>query len=428
MYVLFSYRLSREMKNKTPLVYLQQYAVAAFIALFIFAYGKPVQSQIISTPGYEVLAAPDLWYNDVDGVRVGVRLRGQQPGTFLDGPNRVDFGLWLGTNLPTHPVSYYLRYVEPIPGITDFGSEGSFNLFTSIREGLHNHGVGIEKRWQPGFNEFVYSEASAYLSTHYRFDDEYTHFPLLWQDEVVVRALGRFERQNDNALGFFNLNTSLTVGLPMDTDFFSQFQASYQQEIVIAQNFTLNGRLFAVTATDYLPTEYYHQTAMAPALDWTVSGFTRSRGTIPNAWMDNGNVHVAGGANLRGYTAQNIEAALEGEPMLYSNIGAVNLELRYPNPLDNVLRDIPILGDFLRLNSYLFYDMGAPFDYEEGFDQTLSDAGAGFMLSLNIPDYVGRQRGFNFRYDIPFWLSDPATDEDAFEFRSLFSIGAVIAL
>ncbi|MEX0685450.1 MAG: hypothetical protein WD098_05535 [Balneolales bacterium] len=389
---------------------------------------KPLQAQIISTPDYEVLTAPDLWYNDVDGVRVGFRLRGQQPGSFLDGPHRVDFGLWLGTKIPDYPLSYYLKYVEPIHAITDYGSEGSFNVFSSIREGLHNHGVGLEKRWQPGFNEFDFTEASGYVSTHYRFEDEYTHYPILWQSNVVTRFLSRFERQKENKLGYYNFTSSLALGLPFDTDFFTQLNTAFEQELMISSNFSLNGRIFLTSSTDYLPTEYYHQTALAPALDWTLSGFTRSRGTIPNSWMDNGYIHIAGGPNLRGYTEQNIDAIMDDQPLLFSNFGALNLELQYPNPVNDLLRNIPMLGDFLNFNSYLFFDTGAPFDYDEGFDQTYSDAGAGFLLSMNIPDYVGRQRGFVFRYDIPFWLSDPASGNDALKFRHLVSIGAVIGL
>ncbi|MEX1137187.1 MAG: hypothetical protein WEB89_09815 [Balneolales bacterium] len=406
--------------------YLAGVAIVLFMG--IFGFFKSSHAQIISTPGYEVLAAPDLWYNEVDGVRVGFRLRGQEPGTFLDGDHRVDFGLWLGTRLPTYPVSYYLSYVDPIGGITEFGSEGSLNLFTSIREGLHSHGAGIEKRWQPGFNEFIYTEASGYITTHYRFEDDYAHYPVLWQDDVVVKALTEVERQTENRFGFSNITGSLAVGLPVDTDFFTQFQASFAQEVNLSRSFTLNGRAFVTTATDDLPIEYYHQSAMAPALNWTQSGFTRSRGTIPNAWMDDGLVHIAGGANLRGYTRQNIDATIDGQPVLYNNITALNFELRYPNIINRLFGEISMLGDFLNLNSYLFYDIGAPFDYEKGFDSTLSDAGAGFMLSLNIPDYVGRQRGFNFRYEIPFWLSDPADGDGPFEFRNLISIGAVIGI
>lgn len=389
-------------------------------------YSKKTNAQIISTPNYEVLAAPDLWYNEVDGVRVGFRLRGQEPGSFLDGDHRLDFGLWLGTRLPTYPVSYYLSFVEPIPGITEFGSEGSFNLFSSIREGLHHHGLGIDKRWQPGFNEFTFTEASGHITAHYRFEDDYAHYPVLWDDDVVIRALTRAERQTENRFGYSNITSSLSIGIPVETDFFTQFQTEVAQEFFFSRFFSFNARGFVAAATDYLPREYYHQTAQAPALDWTTSGFTRSRGTIPISWMDDGLVHVAGGANIRGYTAQNINASLNGQPALYSNITALNLELRYLNLLNSFFDEMSMVSEFLNLNSYLFYDIGAPF--EDGFNTTLSDAGAGFMLSLNIPDYVGRQRGFNFRYEIPFWLSDPTGGDDSFELRHLLSIGAVIGI
>jgi len=45
---------------------------------------------------------------------------------------------------------------------------------------------------------------------------------------------------------------------------------------------------------------------------------------------------------------------------------------------------------------------------------------------LNIPDYLGKPRGFVLRYDIPFWLSDPDSG-DSFKFRSLIGFGAVLS-
>jgi hypothetical protein len=147
---------------------------------------------------------------------------------------------------------------------------------------------------------------------------------------------------------------------------------------------------------------------------------------------------VAGGPNLRGYTHQDIEAfqaacanctidELDAQGFgLFSSVAAFNAEFDYPNPVKALFNQLPYIADFITLRSYLFLDTGSTFDDVDNTNSILADAGAGFALSLNIPDYLGKPRGFVIRYDIPFWLSDPASG-DSFEYRSLFGFGAIIS-
>jgi hypothetical protein len=158
------------------------------------------------------------------------------------------------------------------------------------------------------------------------------------------------------------------------------------------------------------------------------TGLTRAKGTIPTAWMEEGIFQVSGGANLRGYLKQDFDALNQGMAPVYTSMGAINLELDYPNPLDKAISKVPVVGSILKLRSYLFFDSGTSFgltDMEE--ERLLSDAGLGFMFSLNIPDYLGKPRGIRIRYDIPLWLSNPG-NENHFEYRNVIGIGAVFSL
>ncbi len=49
------------------------------------------------------------------------------------------------------------------------------------------------------------------------------------------------------------------------------------------------------------------------------------------------------------------------------------------------------------------------------------------MLSINIPDYLGKNRGLMLRYDLPLWLSHPGNEAN-FKFRNVIGLGAVINL
>lgn len=380
--------------------------------------------------GYELLPAPDAWYNDVDGIRVGLRLKGQVPGTFNDGPHRLDAGIWLGTWFPENPVSYYIAFTEPIQSWSDFGSEASVQLRSSIRTGYHNHGIAFNKRWQQGFDERKYRELQIYQSYQKRFDEEYTAFPVLWSDDDKFLTNLIFRLQDDNPLGWFQIQSSLSYQYLNDT--YSVFTLTALQNFPINENWGFRLRSFTGIASDQADPEYLFPASSKPPIDWLENGVTRAKGTIPQPWINSGNLQVAGGANLRGYTDTDFTAFSDSEnpniTPLSTSITSINIEFDYWNPVDKLFQKIPYASDFLTFNSYIFYDMGTNLNSEKNIsDDWISDAGTGFSLSLNIPDNLGKQRGFVLRFDMPLWLSEPGV-EDAFKFRYLFGIGGVISL
>ena len=397
--------------------------IPVILALFI---AIDLQNADAQTSRYEILTSPDLWYNDVDGIRVGVNFKGQVPGTFEDGPHRLNAGFWLGTWFPDTPVSYYLLYTEPISAWSEYGSEASIEFVSSIRTGYHKHGIGFNKRWQQGFDERRYREIHSRTTFEKRFDDEYVAFTPLWGDESKVLTDLHFELQNDNRFGWYNIN--LEGNLQYLDDSFGTLQAEIIQRAPINESWGFRFRYFTGVATSDTQPEYLYSRSTAPAIQWMRNGVTRAKGTIPQPWMQSGNFNVAGGASLRGYSGFDVRSFKDDEtgPLLYQSIAAVNIEFDYPNPIGNMFGKIPYASEFLAFRSYLFSDTGFGLgitDFEP--ENTYSNAGAGFALTLNIPDYHGKSRGFVLRYEIPFWLSEPGS-EDAFKFRSLFGFGAVV--
>lgn len=142
-----------------------------------------------------------------------------------------------------------------------------------------------------------------------------------------------------------------------------------------------------------------------------------------------------GGANLRGYTFQDFESlSTTNRPLNFDRVASLNAEFVFPNPINELLVG-SIVEDFVSFRSYLFGDIGQFYrdnylqtpDIQSDVLQANSDAGIGFQFSINIPNYLGMDRGFALRYEIPFWLSHPEND-DKFKFRNLIGIGAVISL
>ncbi|MGK7370821.1 MAG: hypothetical protein ACNS64_11470 [Candidatus Halalkalibacterium sp. M3_1C_030] len=381
-----------------------------------------------SGKSYELLPAPDIWYNDVDGIRVGMRIKGQVPGSFEDGPHRLDLGFWLATWFPDTPVSYYLSFTEPIPSISDFGSEGNIQLISSIRTGYHQHGITFNKRWQTGFNEQNFKEFSISLSAEDRFESEYLLYPQLWQNEWLYLVGIDFSIQNENGLGRYTAEISNSINAFGSEPSFITSRFQYQQLVAIGGDFSLRTRLFAGISSNETANQYLFPHSFKPAISWMDNGLTRAKGTIPTAWMEEGIFQVSGGANLRGYLTQDFKSLNSGLAPVYTSMGAINLELDYPNPLDNAIGKIPVVGSVLKLRSYLFLDSGTSLGLTEiEENRLLSDAGLGFMFSLNIPDYLGKPRGIRIRYDLPLWLSNPG-DEKHIQFRNVIGIGAVFSL
>ncbi|WP_138429672.1 hypothetical protein [Fodinibius saliphilus] len=405
-------------------------AFSATLFSIIFAVlsicGSPQKSKAQSS--YELLPAPDLWYNSIDGIRIGGRLRGQQAGSFGDGPHRLNLGFWVGTKLPENPVSYYISFTEPIRAISDFGSEANIQVASQFRTGLQRHGLTFNKRWQNGFNEDNYKELSAGFRAEHRFDTDYLLYPQLWQTDWLYLTTIDFVMTADNSLGRYIISIGADANLGGNIDSFLRGEASFEQKVHLSSSFTLFSKLYSGFASEATTPEYLFMPGLKTAVGWMDKGLTRARGTIPPSWLESGNIQVTGAGNLRGYLQQNIDQLNRGSAPLLTSFSTLNLELDYPNPLDKAIDNISIVGNFLDLRSYAFFDVGTSLgftDFEE--DRLLSDAGLGFMFTLNIPDYLGKPRGLMIRYDIPLWLSNPGIGK-SFKFRSVVGIGAVISL
>lgn len=383
---------------------------------------------------YKMDFYPDAWYNEIDGIRLGVRVLGEMEGTFLDGPHRLDTGVWLSTWIPDLPVSYYTSLTEPIPVISSYGSEGNIRLMSSIRTGYSQHEVSFNKRWQTGFNEFDFHELSASFGLEKMFDVAYRPYPQLWQSEWRNLFGLKFWISREFEPGLFNLKTSVDYNM---RDTFSKADIELIQQINLSKGFELSLRGFSGYLSKQAPPEYYYGRSFRPANEWLENRVTRAKGTLPNPWLDDGLFHINGGTNLRGYTRQDFDMlATTNRPLIYDFVASFNAEIAFPNPVNAFLNNTIVTG-LIDFRSYLFGDTGVFYrdNYAEPGADVLndvinrhSDAGVGFQFSINIPNYLGKDRGFAIRYEIPIWLSHPPANENNIKFRNLIGIGAVISL
>ncbi|MEQ8525585.1 hypothetical protein [Gracilimonas sp.] len=387
---------------------------------------------------YKLEFAPDLWYNSVDGIRVGVRVLGDMEGTFLDGPHRLDAGAWLGTSFPDQPVSYYVSFTEPIPGLSDFGEEFNVQLKSSIRTGYSRHGISLNKRFQKGFDELRHQEISIEVSQEKAIGNEYRLNPFR---ETDWKTLVGFDLNTSGFTPLGALKTSLVLKQNINgaSGNFSIGNAEIKHLTDLGKGFGLNLRAFGALVSSDAPMEYNFSLANRAPVSWLNNGVTRASGTIPDLFFENGLVQVAGGLNIRGYNTESFINPDGDKDYSISYVGTIdkgislNTELIFPNYINSLLNRT-IMGDFIHLKSYLFHDIGKVSgvriedDIAVDLEKTVSDAGVGVQFSINIPDWLGKDRGFAIRYEVPFWISDPENGEKTFKFRNLIGIGAVISL
>ncbi len=383
---------------------------------------------------YRFTFAPDLWYNDVDGIRIGVRTLGEVEGTFKDGPHRLDAGVWVGTWLPELPVSYYVSFIEPIKAISDYANEGSIQVISSIRDGYSAHRLQFNKRWQSGFDEYENKELSIYVSQEKLIEPDYRQYAHFWNKDWKTLLGASYSITKNPAIGRFFGILKVEQSLLGNSGDFTTGSIQLIQRVNLSENFRLRVRGFFGYNNSDLYSEYGFLSSMESPQYWINRGISRSKGSIPEPWFGKGIFQVSGGPNLRGYLKRDIRELEAGGNPFYESIGSLNTEIEYPNPINTLIKGISIIGDLAELRSYFFADVGFPIKEQEGgtiitshFTTMFADAGTGFQLSFNIPDYLGKDRGIFIRYDIPFWLSDPSGSDSNFAFRQLIGLGAIIS-
>lgn len=379
------------------------------------------------TGAYKLTPAPDLWYNDVDGIRTGIRILGEMEGSFKDGPHRLDLGVWVGTWFPEQPFSYYVSFTEPIPSIGDYGNEASVELISSIRTGYNQHGMYFNKRFQPNFDEYNYTEIRLGGLYEQMNDIDYRAFPAFWDDEerYLIKAQILKSISTDKARTQITLNSHYQLNSNTPS---SSVDLEVRQLIKLNSSFRFRARFFGGLAGDNVDPQNAFLFSMDSPVNWLNKGVSRAKGTIPQPWLKAGSFQIAGGGNVRGYLNKEIKALNAGQIPVYKQLLSLNLELEYPNPLDQALDEISVVGELINLRSYVFWDAAKSTNHSLNNipeKNLIADAGFGFQFDINIPDYLGKDRALFIRYDIPFWLLEG--EESIFSIRHLFGFGAIFS-
>ncbi len=371
---------------------------------------------------------PDVWFNAVDGMKVGVNTHFE----YAKVKHVLDISFWVNTGLGAEssalkdnrdPFSYRLVYKNLV------GRDAYIFWDTRILDGIFYDNLGFEKAF--GNNKFTFRYKSISM-----FDKKGTYWPYVdsttREDKTNSSINIDYQRNYKYKKGNGVINSSLR-GNGFNKDY---AYASFKFEVI---NHNKIGKLDIHTRWFFqhiegtaIPEEFMLNLAGANMEDMLESKFTRSRGYIPQQWLGYGastnHFQMGGGLNLRGYagylapiTANNIQYNL------YRGNGGTSASVEVD--FDRLVRFRPKLTrNFLKMDLYAFGDAGILYNSNitaDGIESPLRmDAGIGTALSVYRWGKRNLIQPLTLRFDMPFLLNtQPFADKGYVQNRWVIGIG-----
>jgi len=378
-------------------------------------------AQVNHTPDwrrYHIYTRPELWWNAVDGIKVGWHFN----GNYMQYRHKFAFSFWVPTWLAQGNFNNY-----ELTGVAEsdfdkfnyrFDYETGLNKVIKGLSGFYSSGYveGLEF-YRTGFTQKIKKfTVSAYIKLLTRSFQERTHYVLndVWGTELNnysfnIATTHKYTYQKGNG------KTTINIRMPF-------VAADYSYSYVDAEkiNYTklwkleLRTRVYGRVGFDFNSASVYPLESMLllsganneQLMDYAL---LRSKGYVPPATIS-GNSTVAfqqgGGLNLRGY-ANVYNLSKSG--------AAVNVELDF----DEIVKIKPKkISDYIKFDTYLFLDAGINENLGDGalidlngnklnsINRIIADAGVGIAFTIKKFGALEKIKPFTLRFDMPFWVSD----------------------
>ncbi len=344
---------------------------------------------------YVVRWRPSFWYNDIDGLRPGLLIK----GTYRNSLRNLRAGVWFGPN--SSEFDAYFQFSNPLPAL---GQRVNYRILAQKMEGrvegdLQFNWAASKYQFTPPIHRFAlglnYSDVQdpEYVIREIDYEDDIVTFSD-WEDKQIARAYLTYNVNPRGQSWTSNFSSTLEYGLELSGEETKFGKLSVELTFHPLWNFVgLHLRGYAGTSfSDRPPLQDLYWADGANPRTRFQSSYLRSRGSfLPEAHL-----HAPGGGNLRGY----VTMPLAGEKLM-----AFNVELRKGFRLP-----IPFIKKLLGNSTLVgFFDTGKIWKTEDD-TQTLSDAGLGLLTRHRMWG-----QNFTIRADFPFWLSVPEVDKNGIE-------------
>jgi len=404
---------------------------------------------------YRMYWRPDVWWNAVDGIKLGAHVE----GNYMNIMHKLDANVWWNTHffqedayLSYQSESYYQRYL-PVNFTLNYTTPVSYNhpdheeqLNVRLLDGLVYGRIG--HNWRPNENIF----AQFYFQTLWRpllYDLDYLLYPNEWSSDkkrpnnTFNIALSRnYQTLHNKGFATVTLRAPFLGGNEPDAFNYSYAQLEAVNTMQL-HKFEIRSRIFGRAGMGTrVPYESALWLAGANPEEMMENKYTRSAGFIPDDWSDisryeTNHFQMGGGLNLRGYAGYFISDERNGEVLIgYKGRSgaAMNIEVDY----DGYIKLQPkFTRNWLHIDAYAFADGGvielsrinSVNDYYNATPTTMVsdfrlDAGLGFAATIKKWGIFDQAKPLTLRFDMPFFINRPPfADPQYLGFRYVVGIG-----
>ena len=355
---------------------------------------------------YSIRALPIGYYNDIDGGKVGLRLRGSYDNFYRKVTLQGLYGV------ESRKTDFYASYEGRVGYL---GRDATYIVKGFNREGRRAGSIELDKIQRSSLYDPLARYMRLWLIFHQTRDLAYVR-PFTYERGIdfKIGASLRLAPKTD----IFATDASLDLERSFWGSDFNFEKASFKVKVWPATRFTLplkpSARFFFGRVSVFPPTQELFNLSGANTLVKEDYFWLRSVGAFPAGKVDH--FHVAGDANLRGYYHR---------AFAFKRLYATNLELDFPFPLP-VSRGV---SRVLERRLYAFFDAGKIIDKKplEGlppglrssadmraFHKAVTDFGLGvsvwrlnaeFPFYLNHPKLVGEKEQWDWRWTVGFTRS-----------------------
>lgn len=395
--------------------------------------------QISSPPNrhnYLLKWRPDVWYNNYDGIKVGLHLN----GNYLNLKHKFSLSIWHNSGIATNRLT---EQYKRGPGIDLFHYQFSYKhrlyrfqeVFVQSRflDGLSLYKAG----WENTIGKNKFSALIKAMKRHQMYylgnSQSYIFNPISSAPEILFLGMPNVSSLNNwvNSLnltyersyqvlkgpGKFTLNVKGMA--PFSKYNFAGLDGQLVQTNKL-HKLELRSRLYAAYIDgSSVPGEFLINLAGASTEEMLENKFTRAAGIVPEQWMNystaGNHFQLGGGLNLRGYAGYVNFITLDNtkfEAISGKYGSSINVEVDFDNYLSFI--NPKGLNKYVHLDSYLFADagfLGKQFGSLKLETNVLVDAGAGIALTIKKWGILDDPKPLTIRFDMPFYLSQPLSGE-----------------